>query len=106
MEFTWKPDLGAKRNVEPLVRVTKFNGYEARTPQSINSKPKKWSCTFTRNLQEITAIEIFLEDAGAVRDFLWTDPKGFKSRYVCRSWDMNQINFGLYELTATFEEVF
>ena len=106
MEFSWKPDLGAKRSVEPDVTVTKFNGYEARTPNSINSKMKKWSCTFTRNLAEAEMIDNFLEEAGGVTAFLWTDPKGYKSTFVCRSWEMNQIGFGVFAITATFEEVF
>lgn len=106
MEFTWKPDLGAKKSIEPTVTVTAFNGYESRTPKSIHPNLKNWSCTFTRNRAEINAMEAFLEDAGGVKSFLWTDPKGDKSTYVCRNWESTQQNFGLYVLSATFKEVF
>lgn len=106
MEFSWKPDLGAKKAVEPAVTVTSFNGYESRTPNSINPNMKKWTCTFTRNKAEIDRMEEFLEIAGGVKSFLWTDPKGVKSTYVCRSWESTQAQFGLYSLSATFNEVF
>jgi phage-related protein len=106
MEFTWKPDLGAKKSVEPAVTVTSFNGYESRTPKSIHSNLKSWSCVFTRNLTEINAMEEFLETAGGVKSFLWTDPKGETSTYVCRNWESTQQDFGLHSLTATFKEVF
>lgn len=106
MEFRWSPDLGAKRIREPDVKVTKFGGYEARTPTSIHFDLRRWSCTFTRNLSEINAIDAFLEQARGVSSFLWTDPTGYKGTFVCRKWDLNQQNKGVYVITAEFEEVF
>ena len=106
LDFIWKPDVGAKRYIEPDVTVTKFNGYESRTPNSINSKPVSWQCTFSRSLAEIELIEDFLMNAGAVKSFFWTDPKGYRGKFVCRTWDMNQQKFGVYVLSAKFDEVF
>ncbi|MDH2045654.1 phage tail protein [Acinetobacter johnsonii] len=106
MEFTWSPDLGAKRSSKPDVNVTKFNGYESRTPKSIHANLLTWSCTFTGNLPLATLIEQFLADRGGVESFVWTDPKGYRSTFVCREWDMRQAKFGVFEVSATFEEVF
>lgn len=106
MEFTWSPDLGARRLREPDVKVTKFGGYEARTPTSIHFNLRKWSCTFTRNLPEINEIDAFLEQASGVSSFIWTDPSGYKGTFVCRKWELSQQNKGLFSIVGEFEEVF
>ena len=106
MNFVWKPDLGAKKSIEPSVSTVKFNDdYEARIPNSINSGMRKWDCTFTTNLADANAIDTFFIQANGVTAFNWIDPQGKSGLFVCRKHQLNQLKFGVYQISATFEEV-
>lgn len=105
--FTWSPDLGARRSVKPSVHPIKFgDGYTLRVPVGINSKPKSWAVTFTSNLATATAILDFLEARGGVEAFAWVDPLNIEANYVCAEWSSSQTNPSIYSITATFEQVF
>ncbi|EPG4743894.1 phage tail protein, partial [Acinetobacter baumannii] len=107
MEFIWKPDLGAEKSKKPSVSTVKFNdGYEARIPNSINPSLRVWNCTFTNNLQTANEIDEFLNKANGTTAFDWIDPQGKKGKFVCREWKMNQIKFGVFQITAVLEEVY
>lgn len=106
-KFTWRPDLGAARQVDPLVNVTQFgDGYELRTSSQVNVNKRSWSLTFTSNLKTIKPLIDFLDARQGREAFAYTDPLGDDGVYVCRSWNSRQTNFGIYEVSATFEEVF
>lgn len=106
-KFTWTPDIGAGREVAPIVNVTQFgDGYELRTASQINVNKRKWSLTFTSNLAGIKPAVAFLDEHQGRISFDFTDPWGEDGTYVCRNWSSRQTKFGIYELTATFEEVF
>jgi len=105
--FTWNPDLGARQTFKPNVTVTKFgDGYALRVPVGINSKPKSWNVTFTTNLATATDILTFLNARGGVEPFAWVDPMNIEATYTCAEWSSSQQNFGIYVVTATFEQVF
>lgn len=105
--FTWTPDLGASQTITPSVQQTKFgDGYELRVPVGINSTPKSWSVTFSKGPAEAMAILDFLEARGGREAFTWTDPFDRAGTYVCREWTGGQAMFGVYQVTATFEQVF
>ena len=105
--FTWNPDLGATRKMTPRVTATKFgDGYEMRTSNGINFSPRNWTVTFTRATEESVAIIDFLDARAAKEPFTWVDPMGKTGTYVCREWSSVQSEFGLYTVSATFEEVF
>ena len=83
-KFTWNPDLGATCEEQPFVNVTKFgDGYEARVGYLINATPRNWSVTFE-----------------------WKTPEGEILHFVCRSWIGKQTSFGVFEVSAKFEQVF
>ncbi len=106
-KFTWRPDLGATREVKPIVNVTQFgDGYELRTAAQLNVNKRSWSMTFTGNLVGVKPAVQFLEEHQGRIAFSFTDPWGDDGKYVCRNWSSRQSKFGIYELTATFEEVF
>lgn len=106
-KFQWSPDLGAEREEAPLVKVTKFgDGYESRLPVGINDQPSKWSVSFTSPLLRHKEIRNFLKKQGASKAFAWVDPEGEEGIYVCRSWKSRQKNFGVFEITGAFEQVF
>lgn len=105
--FTWLPDLGSQCSEEPNVTVTKFgDGYESRLATSINSQPEKWAVTFTKTLKEFREIRAFLKEQGAVTAFDWTTPAGDDGKFVCRSWNGKQYGYGVFQITADFEQVF
>lgn len=105
--FTWKPELGAKRSKEPNVTPIKFgDGYEARMTSSINPSPTSWACTFTASNQDALNLIAFLDDRAASEAFMWTDPLGILKKYVCRKHESSQAGFGVFSITATFEQVF
>jgi len=105
--FTWTPDLGAQQSIKPNVTQTKFgDGYELRVAQGINTQPRTWAVTFSKGPNEMTAILDFLEARAGVEAFNWTDPFNKAGTYVCREWSANQVVFGVYSVSATFEQVF
>jgi phage-related protein len=105
--FSWKPDLGAQQTIKPAVTQTKFgDGYELRVASGINFKPRSWSVTLSKALNEAMDILNFLEARGGVESFSWTDPLNRVGTYVCREWNVNQKVFGVYAVSATFDEVF
>lgn len=105
--FTWSPDLGAQQTVKPTVTQTKFgDGYELRVTAGINSKPRSWDVTFSKGIAEATSILNFLEERGGVESFNWTDPMDKEGTYVCREWNGSQQAFGVYVISAKFEQVF
>lgn len=107
IQFIWRPDLGAERDETPNVTATKFgDGYESRLASGLNPLGSKWAVEFTKGLKEYKQIRAFLKEAGAVKSFLWEDPEGEQGIYVCRSWKSRQVEFGVYLITGTFEQVF
>lgn len=108
LNFSWKPDLGASQTAKPNVHQTKFgDGYELRAKIGINSNPKTWKIKITRDGVTAQAILAFLDAREGLESFTWTDPMGVTTGiYVCREWSSVQANPGVYEITATFEQVF
>lgn len=105
--FSWKPDLGASQSITPLVTPTKFgDGYELRVANGINHTPRVWQVTFTKGAAEAMDILAFLEARGGLEAFTWVDPFGKTSNYVCRQWSGGQSAFGVYAISAAFEQVF
>jgi phage-related protein len=105
--FTWSPDVGSQLSEDPRVTVTQYgDGYECRTSFLINNNPKKWEVTFTGDLTRHRAILAFLRDHDGQYSFEWTDPNGDKGMYISRSWKSQQVSFGIFEVTSTFEQVF
>lgn len=105
--FTWRPDMGAERSVQSTVQPTKFgDGYEVRVTTSMNVTPRSWAVSFTTQLVPHKEILKFLEARRGVESFDWTDPLGEKGRYKCTTWKSHQQGFGVFNVTATFEEVF
>lgn len=105
--FAWHPDLGAQQSMAPSVQQTKFgDGYELRVAKGINTTPRTWEVSFTRSQSEAGAILDFLEARAGLEAFVWTDPLNREGTYVCREWSGSQQAFGVYVVSATFEQVF
>lgn len=106
--FTYTPDFSAAYEVKPNVRVSKFgDGYEQRQANGINTQPKGWTLKFSlRSDTEANAITTFLETAGAVNSFDYTDINSVAGKYVCRSWRRTKDKYNLNTIDCQFEQVF
>jgi phage-related protein len=86
------------------VESVKFgDGYEQRVSLGINTRPRKWSLTFTL---DTAAVLDFLETANGVDSFNWTDPFGVSGKYICRNWKTEHKGGRIHTLSADFEQVF
>jgi len=105
--FTYTPDLAAQVQVKPRVLTAKFgDGYEQRTADGINIRPREWGLTFnTRTDAEIAPIIAFLESSNGISAFDWTPPAGSTGKWVCENWIQTIVAKGVNNLSATFREV-
>ena len=105
--FKWHPDLGAQSTTKASVNKTKFgDGYELRVAEGINYTPVSWNVKFSRPGQAAKDILAFLKARGGLESFVWTDPLGNEATYVCREWSGSQQVFGVYTISASFEQVY
>ena len=101
--FTWKPAPGASLTMKPTVEVAKYgDGYEQRVATMINSQLNKWTLKFPTMASVVVS---FLKARGGVEAFMWTDPTGVTSMYVCREWKLDHIAADIYAVACDFEEV-
>ena len=106
--FSYTPDNSAQVAVKPRVLTSKFgDGYEQRTGDGINIRPREWRLTFnTRSDAEIAPIVSFLESQNGIYNFDWTPPSGSAGKWVCEQWQQTVVRYGINDLSANFREVF
>lgn len=110
--FTSPPDFGYSIEKEPRVLRSAFgDGYEQRLADGINTAPRSFSLSFASRTQSerdtiIAFIEARYTSTGVVESFDWTPPVGSAGKFVCRKWTESQRYYGIYDIAATFEEVF
>lgn len=106
--FTWLPSYTPKLTKKPRVLETQFgDGYSQRVGDGINTNPQTWSLNFSaRDETDATAILAFLDALGGVAYFSWTDPNGNTGNYICQEYGSSRTSPLLYEVTATFIQVF
>jgi phage-related protein len=107
--FTWVPDVGITREVQPVVLSAKFGeGYEQRITYGARDL-QKFIVTFSgRDNTETDAIINFLAVCRGAESFTWTPPIGGApaGKYLCRSWNRTMPNNGFNVIgPLTFEEV-
>ncbi|WP_439259485.1 phage tail protein [Lonepinella sp. BR2930] len=104
--FNWKPQWGVKCTRKPDVKVLSFgNGYEQRIKNGINNDLRSFDVVFKGDVANISAIDNFLTEHGAVNAFYWT-PYGetTQGKFKCEEWE-KEYSTGFLTLTATFKEV-
>jgi len=106
--FSYEADNGAQNAAEPRVLRSQFgDGYEQRSGDGINIRPRAWTLTFSsRTAAEMSPIVAFLEARNGIESFDWTPPSGSAGKFVCRRWQHTIVRYGVQNLSATFEEVF
>lgn len=104
-----KVDYGATKNANPRVRTIQFgSGYSQRTTFGLNQDPKVWSLSWeNRTATDTNTIEDFLEARKGVESFSWTPPDDTNSyKWICKEWTKTMPYPNLFNITATFEQVF
>ncbi len=103
------PDYGASKVAEPNVRIAQFgSGYSQRSTFGINNDKKVWQLNWTnRTATDTNTIEDFLEARAGVEAFDWSPPDETSTyKWICKSWQKTMPYPNLFNITATFEEVF
>lgn len=107
------PDIeanyGASKSAQPKVRVAQFgSGYSQRSTFGINQDQKIWQLAWNnRSATDANTIEDFLEARGGVESFNWSPPDETDTyKWICKSWTKTMPYSNLFNITATFEEVF
>jgi phage-related protein len=107
------PDIeanyGASKSAQPNVRVVQFgSGYSQRSTFGINQDQKIWQLAWSnRSVTDANTIEDFLEARGGVESFNWSPPDETDTyKWICKSWTKTMPYSNLFNITATFEEVF
>tara|TARA_R100001163_G_C4885671_1_gene80964 strand:+ start:21 stop:362 length:342 start_codon:yes stop_codon:yes gene_type:complete len=104
-----KVDYGATKNANPRVRAIQFgSGYSQRATFGLNQDPKVWSLSWeNRTATDTNTIEDFLEARKGVESFSWTPPDDTNSyKWICKEWTKTMPYSNLFNITATFEQVF
>lgn len=103
------PDFGISKKAEPTVRIAQFgDGYSQRTVFGINNDKKVWDLRWDlRNVTDTNSIEDFLEARGGAESFDWSPPDDTETyKWVCTSWTKTMPYANLFNISATFEQVF
>lgn len=103
------PDYGASKAAQPSVRSIQFgSGYSQRATFGINQDPKVWDLSWqNRTTADANSIEDFLEARGGVESFNWSPPDETSTyKWVCQTWTKTMPYSSLFNITATFTQVF
>ena len=102
-------DYGASKQAKPQVRSIQFgSGYSQRAQFGINQDPKVWTLQWdNRTATDANTIEDFLEARKGVESFAWTPPDDTTSyRWICQEWTKTMPYSNLFNISATFIQVF
>lgn len=103
------PDYGASKKSAPRTRSAEFgSGYSQRVTFGINQDPKVWTLQWNnRTATDANTIEDFLEARKGTEAFNWSPPDDASSyKWICREWQKTLPYSNLFNITATFEQVF
>ena len=107
------PDIeanyGASKAAQPKARITEFGScYSQRAVFGLNQDPKVWTLSWqNRSATDTNTIEDFLEARGGVESFDWSPPDETTTyKWICRSWTKDMPYPNLFNISATFEQVF
>lgn len=113
--YTFEPpssaplDNGASRNMKPRVNMADFgDGFSQRSRMGINNNP--WTRKFAwSNLTKIEKdyIDNFFEARGGVESFFYRKIDESTARvYICTEWDVEDVDYNIYNISASFQQVY
>ncbi len=102
------PDIGAGLEEVANLNIAKFgDGYSQRTPKGINfissTIPARWGML---NKNDRDKIIRFFRNKGGYVAFWYGLPGEILRKYVCQKWSSAEKAMDLWEVSATFEQVF
>ena len=103
------PNYGASKQAKPNVRIAQFgSGYSQRTIFGINNDKKIWDLSWrNRSAADANTIEDFLEARAGAESFDWSPPDDTETyKWICTSWTKTMPYSNLFDIQATFEQVF
>jgi len=115
VDYTFTPpesaplDPGASRQHKPKVLMPEFgDGYSQRAADGINNDPAGRQFSWT-NLTEDEHDEIvdFFKARKGVESFYYDHKnKGKPLVYICTEWEVTDVAFDIYTVSATFKQVY
>ena len=97
------------KKAAPRVRQVQFgSGYSQRATFGINQDPKVWTLRWeNRTATDANTIEDFLEARRGVESFSWSPPDEVTVyKWICKEWTKTMPYSNLFNISATFEQVF
>lgn len=103
------PSMGSKRkSIKPNVTTYAFGDeYTQRVANGLNTIREDWDIIFAGlSTADKDTVNAFLTARSGTEAFNWTPQGGTEKQFICQSWDIEQISYSLFRVTATFLEVF
>lgn len=97
------------KSVKPRQRTAKLPswGIEQRDTKGQNQTSPEWSVRWILTPIEANTLDFFLsEQAKTGAWFLWTPPDAAQGRFRCDDWSKQLSSCNIYEVQATFRQVF
>lgn len=104
--FNWPVRPNVKESAEPQVNVIKFgDGYEQRQAKGINNNLRTYDVELKVINEEAILIDNFFSFHGAIKPFLWREPKlNHFIKVKCTKWS-SIVDYKVTTISATFEEI-
>ena len=105
----YTPIYPATKTVKPRQRSTKLPswGIEQRKTQGRNQTAPEWSLKWILSPAEANDLDAFLATRAKVGEsFLWLPPSGSAGTFRCDDWTKQLSSCNIYEVQATFRQVF
>jgi phage-related protein len=97
------------KSVKPRQRTAKLPswGIEQRGTQGQNQTSPEWSVRWILAPNEANTLDAFLSAQAKTGEwFLWTPPDAAQGRFRCDDWSKQLSSCNIYEVQATFRQVF
>jgi len=106
-QFKWVPDFGMQFNEKVRMRAASFgDGYEQRATDGLNPITGTLSMTFTRRIDVIEEILVFLKSKSNGASFTYTPPKGTEMKMVCTDWSTTWKDHDVIQLSVNMRRVY
>jgi phage-related protein len=105
----YTPTRPISKSVKPRQRTAKLPswGIEQRDTTGQNQTSPEWSVRWILAPTEANTLDAFLSAQAKTGDwFLWTPPDAAQGRFRCDDWSKQLSSCNIYEVQATFRQVF
>lgn len=102
-------DPNTTRQNKPKVLMPDFgDGYAQRAADGINNNPAARALSWTNLTQdEFDYIDGFFDARYGVESFYYDHlGRGNPQVYICTDWEVTDVDFGIYTITANFMQVY